>query len=300
MSVQLRGFLEGVATLLMFRLANCTGGASRLEFGEPCCAGPPPLSVSLSITCWLVIFFWSGAVRARTAVTVVYCETLVQPVRSRWTWEANTTKENNTKKTQNTNNTKQTKTKPPPKNNRDQLRWNGETWDVRMQRLRATLIYPSSANSPPLPPAHTSRSTSSYVGSTVIGTASLVGLAPLSCTTPGLVLQRLTFITCWLVRYIGWSGHCALLFTSLAIRGIGHCSPFAIYAVELGTALAVPARCRASGTRGSLHCTLQTENTCLCRPCHLLQPSSGYWMWSVLCGQNGTNWVLMHWFSYLS
>ena len=41
--------------------------------------------------------------------------------------------------------------------------------------------------------------------------------------------------------------------------------------------------CRASGARGSLHFTLQTENTCLCRPCHLLLPGSGYWMWSVPC-----------------
>ena len=49
----------------------------------------------------------------------------------------------------------------------------------RLQTLKATLMCPSSAKSPLLLPAHTSRSTSSYSGSTAIGSVSLAGLTTL-------------------------------------------------------------------------------------------------------------------------
>ena len=48
------------------------------------------------------------------------------------------------------------------------------------------------SKSPLLPPAHTSRRTSSNSASTAIGLASLVGLATSTCNTPCLVLQRFT------------------------------------------------------------------------------------------------------------
>ena len=45
MSVQLQVFSRWWQRFLCLDW-RCTGGASRLEFGEPCCAGPPPLFVS--------------------------------------------------------------------------------------------------------------------------------------------------------------------------------------------------------------------------------------------------------------
>ncbi len=95
----------------------------------------------------------------------------------------------------------------------------------------------------------------------------------------GLPPSLFLSITCLLVRYIGWSGHCALLFTSLAICG-GLDTAASSLSILWSLAL-------------HMRCPLDLWSECpalqgLRRPWVPTFHSADWRMWGVLCGPNGT------------